>query len=81
MWIFLAQGHRDQASPAALAALEQAEALYADDAYLHFLRGYHLEQLGRVARARAAYVQGSRVRSPALAGAGRPKRGRAPSCG
>ncbi len=54
---FLAQGHRGQASPAALAALEQAEALYADDAYLHFLRGYHLEQLGRGARARAAYVQ------------------------
>ncbi len=54
---FLAQGHRKQASPAALAALEQAEALYADDAYLHFLRGYHLEQLGRGARARAAYVQ------------------------
>ena len=54
---FLAQGQREQASPAALAALEQAEALYADDAYLHFLRGYHLEQLGRGARARAAYVQ------------------------
>ena len=54
---FLAQGHREQASPVALAALEQAEALYADDAYLHFLRGYHLEQLGRGARARAAYVQ------------------------
>ena len=54
---FLAQGHREQASPTALAALEQAEALYADDAYLHFLRGYHLEQLGRGARARAAYVQ------------------------
>ena len=54
---FLAQGNREQASPAALAALEQAEALYADDAYLHFLRGYHLEQLGRGARAWAAYVQ------------------------
>lgn len=54
---FLAQGHREQASPGALVALEQAEALYADDAYLHFLRGYHLEQLGRGARARAAYVQ------------------------
>ena len=54
---FLAQGQREQASPAALAALEQAEALYANDAYLHFLRGYHLEQLGRGARARAAYVQ------------------------
>ena len=56
---FLAQGqgHREQASPDALVALEQAEALYADDAYLHFLRGYHLEQLGRGARARAAYVQ------------------------
>ncbi|MDE2811143.1 MAG: hypothetical protein OXN90_22220, partial [Gemmatimonadota bacterium] len=53
----LAQGHREQASPGALVALEQAEALYADDAYLHFLRGYHLEQLGRGARARAAYVQ------------------------
>ncbi|MXW79111.1 MAG: hypothetical protein F4Z57_09045 [Gemmatimonadetes bacterium] len=54
---FLAQGHKEQASPAALAALEQAEELYADDAYLHFLRGYHLEQLGRGAGARAAYVQ------------------------
>ena len=54
---FLAQGHRGQASPAALEALEQAERLYADDAYLHFLRGYHLEQLGRGARARTAYVQ------------------------
>ena len=54
---FLAQGHREQASLVALAALEQAEALYADDAYLHFLRGYHLEQLGRGARARAAYVR------------------------
>ena len=54
---FLAQGDREQASPAALAALEQAEVLYADDAYLHFLRGYHLEQLGSGARARAAYVR------------------------
>ena len=54
---FLAQGQREQASPAALAALERAEVLYADDAYLHFLRGYHLEQLGRGAEARAAYVQ------------------------
>ena len=54
---FLAQGDRKQASSAALAALEQAEVLYADDAYLHFLRGYHLEQLGSGARARAAYVR------------------------
>ncbi len=54
---FLAQGQREQASPAALAALAQAEELYADDAYLHFLRGYHLEQLGHEARARAAYRQ------------------------
>ncbi len=54
---FLAQGHREQAPSAALASLEQAEALYADDAYLHFLRGYHLEQLARGAKARAAYVQ------------------------
>ena len=54
---FLAQGDREQASSAALAALEQAEVLYADDAYLHFLRGYHLEQLGSGARARAAYVR------------------------
>ena len=54
---FLAQGQREQASPAALAALAQAEELYADDAYLHFLRGYHLEQLGHDARARAAYRQ------------------------
>ena len=54
---FLAQGDKEQASPGALVVLEQAEALYADDAYLHFLRGYHLDQLGRGARARAAYVQ------------------------
>ena len=54
---FLVQGDREQASPGALVALEQAEALYADDAYLHFLRGYHLEQLGRGAEARATYVQ------------------------
>ena len=54
---FLAQSDREQASPEALVALAQAEALYGDDAYLHFLRGYHLEQLGRGAEARAAYVQ------------------------
>ena len=54
---FLAQGGREHASAAALTALAQAEALYADDAYLHFLRGYHLEQLGHGARARAAYVR------------------------
>ena len=54
---FLAQGQREHASSAALTALDQAEVLYADDAYLHFLRGYHLEQLGHGARARAAYVQ------------------------
>ena len=54
---FLAQSQREQASPASLVALEQAKALYADDAYLHFLRGHHLEQLGRGAEARAAYVQ------------------------
>jgi len=54
---FLVQSQREQEPPAALAALEQAEALYADDSYLHFLRGYHLEQLGRVAKARAAYVR------------------------
>ena len=54
---FLAQAQREHASSAALTALAQAEALYAEDAYLHFLRGYHLEQLGHGARARAAYVQ------------------------
>ena len=54
---FLALAHREQASSTALAALGQAEALYADEAYLHFLRGYHLEQLGRGDRARAAYAQ------------------------
>lgn len=54
---FLAQGGREYASSAALTALAQAEALYADGAYLHFLRGYHLEQLGHGARARAAYVR------------------------
>lgn len=54
---FLAQGQREHTSSAALTALDQAEALYADDAYLHFLRGYHLEQLGHEARARAAYVR------------------------
>lgn len=54
---FLAQGQREHASTAALTALAQAETLYTDDAYLHFLRGYHLEQLGHGARARAAYVR------------------------
>ena len=54
---FLAQGQREHDSSAALTALAQAEVLYADDAYLHFLRGYHLEQLGHGARARAAYVR------------------------
>ena len=54
---FLAQGQREHDSAAALTALAQAEVLYADDAYLHFLRGYHLEQLGYGARARAAYVR------------------------
>ena len=54
---FLAQSDREQVSSASLVTLAQAEALYADDAYLHFLRGYHLEQLGRGAEARAAYVQ------------------------
>ena len=54
---FLAQGGREYASSAALTALAQAEVLYADGAYLHFLRGYHLEQLGHGARARAAYVR------------------------
>lgn len=54
---FLAQGQRERAEAAALAALAQAEVLYADDAYLHFLRGYHLEHLGRAAQARAAYVR------------------------
>jgi lysophospholipase L1-like esterase len=54
---FLAQSQREQASPGVLVALDQAEELYADDAYLHFLRGYHLERLGRGAEARAAYMQ------------------------
>ncbi len=53
----LEAGGRKQASSTALAALERAQALWADDAYLHFLRGYHLESLGDGAAARAAYVQ------------------------
>ncbi len=53
----LAAGGRHQASPAALAALEEARELKEDDAYLHFLRGHHLERLGDGAAARSAYVQ------------------------
>jgi len=53
----LEAGGRKQASSTALAAIERAQALWADDAYLHFLRGYHLESLGDGAAARAAYVQ------------------------
>ena len=53
----LEAGNRQQASSSALAALAQAQKLWADDAYLYFLRGYHLESLGDGVAARAAYVQ------------------------
>ena len=53
----LRSGGRHQASPAALAALDEARHLRGDDAYLHFLRGHHLESLGRGAEARAAYLR------------------------
>ena len=39
------------------AALEEARKLREDDAYLHFLRGHHLESLGDGAAARSAYVR------------------------
>jgi lysophospholipase L1-like esterase len=53
----LEAGGRQHASADAVAALRRAEALWADDAYLHFLRGYHLESLGDGAAARVAYAQ------------------------
>ena len=53
----LSAGDRQQASSVALAALAEAEALWADDAYLHFLRGYHLENSGDGIEARSAYVR------------------------
>ena len=57
-WLdLLRAGGRDRASPVALAALEEARKLREDEAYLHFLRGHHLERLGDGAGARAAYVR------------------------
>ena len=57
-WLdLLRAGGRHQASPAALAALEEARRLREDDAYLHFLRGHHLEKLGDGASARTAFVR------------------------
>ena len=57
-WLdLLRAGGRQQASPAALAALEEARRLRGDDAYLHFLRGHHLERLGDGASARTAFVR------------------------
>ena len=53
----LRTGGRHQASSAALVALEEARKLREDDAYLHFLRGHHLESLGDGTAARAAYVR------------------------
>ena len=57
-WLdLLRDGGRHQASPAALAALEEARRLREDDAYLHFLRGHHLERVGDGASARTAFVR------------------------
>ncbi|MGY8823953.1 MAG: hypothetical protein ACKVJG_08445 [Candidatus Latescibacterota bacterium] len=53
----LSAGDRQQAPSSALVALEQAQSLWADDAYSHFLRGYHLESLGDGVAARAAYAR------------------------
>ena len=53
----LRAGSRGRASAAALQALEEARKLRGDDAWLHFLRGHHLESLGDGSAARAAYVQ------------------------
>lgn len=53
----LDNGDRRHPSPGALAALQQAQALWMDDAYLHFLRGYHLQNSGKGVAARSAYLQ------------------------
>ena len=49
-------GGRQLGAPAAVTALGAAEELWAEDAYLHFLRGSHLESLGTGSAARAAYA-------------------------
>lgn len=53
----LQAGSRGQAAAAALRALEEARELREEDAYLHFLRGHHLERLGDGFAARQAYLQ------------------------
>ncbi len=53
----LASGERQHPSETAVVALRQAQDIWADDAYLHFLLGYHLENMGAGDAARAAFVQ------------------------
>ncbi len=53
----LEAGSRQHSAAAALEALQQARLLWDDDAYLHFLRGHHLESLGDGVAARTAYQQ------------------------
>ena len=57
MWIFWRRAIGSKRRRQRWRPWHRPRLLYADDAYLHFLRGYHLEQLGRGAEARAAYVQ------------------------
>ena len=53
----LAAGGRQYSAAAALESLQRARVLWEDDAYLHFLRGHHLESLGDGTAARTAYQQ------------------------
>ena len=53
----LAAGERNREPHKALAALAEARALADEDAYVHFLRGVHLERLGQGREAQAAYVR------------------------
>ncbi len=53
----VARSGRSQAAATALAELEKARGLWADDAYLHYMRGYHMEKLGDGAAAREAYLK------------------------
>ena len=53
----LAAGGRQQVAISALEALAEAEKMWAGGAYLHFMRGYHLEYSGEAIAARAAYTR------------------------
>ncbi len=53
----VARSGRSQVAATALEELEKARGLWADDAYLHYLRGYHMEKLGDGTAAREAYLK------------------------